>query len=139
LISGFQSLTGATGRLLRNIGSGRLRLVVSSDIRYEYIEKAQGRRVKALFARHGVGPEEYLAALSEVLDDAEVVHPQGAAPPCRDEDDRKYLHCAVAGRVDCLITLDNDLLDLGDVGGIPIIRPGQLLTLLRESGPEPDP
>lgn len=118
--------------------AGRLRLVVSPEIRREYTDKAYGKSVAALFARHGVRPEEYLAALDQLLADAEVVEPPGAAPPCRDEKDRKYLHCALAAQVDYLVSLDKDLLDLGAIGTIPIIRPGQLLTLMRASGVEPN-
>jgi putative PIN family toxin of toxin-antitoxin system len=92
-----------------------------------------------LFARRGVRPEEYLAALDQMLGDAEVVEPRGEAPPCRDEKDRMYLHCAIEARVDYLVSLDNDLLDLGAIGTIPIIRPGQLLSLMRAAGEEPDP
>jgi putative PIN family toxin of toxin-antitoxin system len=95
--------------------------------------------VVELFALHGLQSDDYLVVMNQVLDDAELVRPRGVAPPCRDEKDRKYLHCALEARVDYLVTLDNDLLDLGAIGTIPIIRPGQLLSLIRQQGSEPDP
>ena len=38
----------------------------------------------------------------------------------RDPDDDKFLECAVAGHVMCLVTADYDLLSLQDIDGIPI-------------------
>jgi predicted nucleic acid-binding protein len=35
------------------------------------------------------------------------------------------LGTAIAGKVEVLITVDKDLLDLGSFAGIPIIRPGE--------------
>lgn len=47
-------------------------------------------------------------------------------PPtlCRDPTDIPVLGTAVAGECWRLISVDRDLLDMGDVAGIPIIRPG---------------
>jgi len=63
----------------------------------------------------------------------ERVSPTGEPPPCRDERDRKYLHCAEFGAVDYLVTYDRDLLDLDNVGGIPIVTPAELLRHVRST------
>jgi predicted nucleic acid-binding protein len=42
-------------------------------------------------------------------------------------DDVKVIACAIAGRADCIITGDRDLLSLGDVQGISILTPEQFL------------
>jgi len=52
------------------------------------------------------------------------------APPldgrvCRDPDDDQVLAAALAGRCECLITGDQDLLDLGLFRDIPIVTPTQ--------------
>ena len=50
-----------------------------------------------------------------------------AAPPndvCRDPTDIPVLGTAVAGKAQLLITVDKDLLDIGDYQGIAIIKPG---------------
>jgi predicted nucleic acid-binding protein len=47
---------------------------------------------------------ENIIALSEMTE------PTGEPPPCRDEKDRKYLHCAVSGNVNFLVTIGLDLL-----------------------------
>ncbi len=43
---------------------------------------------------------------------------------CRDPTDIPILGTAVAGECSLLISVDRDLLDMHDVTGIPIIRPG---------------
>ncbi len=43
---------------------------------------------------------------------------------CRDPTDIPILGTAVAGECSLLISVDGDLLDMRDVKGIPIIRPG---------------
>jgi len=48
----------------------------------------------------------------------------------RDPDDDKFIHAAVAGRADVLISGDADLLELGAVHGVPILPPAQVLDLL---------
>ena len=46
----------------------------------------------------------------------------------RDPDDNKFLECAVSGNADCIVTGDDDLLVLGMVHGIPILRPSEFLS-----------
>lgn len=48
----------------------------------------------------------------------------------RDEKDDKFLSCAVEGKVDCIITGDKDLLDLGEYEGIKIITPRKFMAVL---------
>lgn len=53
-------------------------------------------------------------------------------PQCfsRDPDDDKFIHAAMAGRADVLISGDRDLLELGAVHGVPILPPAHVLDLL---------
>jgi putative PIN family toxin of toxin-antitoxin system len=139
MISGIASPGGASGRIVRNIASGRLDLVVSPDIVDEYVTIAQRSSVVRLFARHGVTVTEYLEVLQELCAAAEVVVPEGDAPACRDENDRKYLHCAVSARVDFLVSRDDDLLHLGRVETTPILDPGAFLSELRRLNDVLDP
>ena len=134
MISGFASPDGAAGRVFRNVASGKIRLVTSPAIENEYIEKAFGRSVARLFQRRGAGIQNYPNSLAEVRRLAELVCPEGEPPPCRDESDRKYLHCALAGQVDYLVTQDSDLLVLEQIAGIPIVRPATFLALAEEAG-----
>lgn len=69
-----------------------------------------------------------VAALSEL------VALPGAIPRiCRDPDDDKVIACAVIGKADVIVSGDRDLLELGQVGKIPILTARQLLLRLRNS------
>ena len=46
----------------------------------------------------------------------------------RDPKDDKFVACAVAGRVDFLISLDKDILVLGQVGEIEMVTPYQFVS-----------
>jgi len=48
-----------------------------------------------------------------------------ASPACRDPDDDMILATGIASRADCIATGDNDLLDLKQYQGIPIIKPAE--------------
>jgi putative PIN family toxin of toxin-antitoxin system len=46
---------------------------------------------------------------------------------CRDPKDDKFLSLAVAGRADCIISGDSDLLDMVAYDGIPVYRAAEFL------------
>lgn len=75
-----------------------------------------------------------VALVSEVRDSiasaAEIVEPQKLPKSsCRDPEDLPVLGSAVAGKVDVLITVDKDLLDLKSFAGIRVIKPGEFWRL----------
>ena len=51
---------------------------------------------------------------------------------CRDPKDDKFLSLAVAGKADCIISGDNDLLDMVAYNGIPVYRAAEFLKLFAE-------
>jgi uncharacterized protein len=60
------------------------------------------------------------------------------APPyrmvCRDPNDDAIVAAAIANDVDVVVTLDRDLLALGEHGGVLFVKPGAALALLRAEG-----
>lgn len=48
---------------------------------------------------------------------------------CRDPSDDKFLSLAVSAGASLIISSDNDLLTLGQVRGVTILRPGQFVAL----------
>lgn len=52
---------------------------------------------------------------------------------CRDPDDDKFLHVALIGKADCLISGDRDLLDTASAAKLTIVTPAQALLKLRRS------
>jgi predicted nucleic acid-binding protein len=71
---------------------------------------------------------EWYAGISETV----VVEKQVTA--CRDPKDDKFLSLAVAGKADCIISGDLDLLDMGAYDGIPVYRAVEFLKLFVEQG-----
>ena len=67
-----------------------------------------------------------VAALSEIVD-----VPEAVPRICRDPDDDWIIACAVAGDADVIVSGDRDLLDLGQVGRIPVLSACQFLALLQ--------
>ena len=54
---------------------------------------------------------------------AHILQPLESVDVCRDASDNAILECALAGRVDAIITGDKDLLVLDPFHGIPIVSP----------------
>jgi putative PIN family toxin of toxin-antitoxin system len=48
-----------------------------------------------------------------------------------DPDDNRILECAIEAQADCIVTGDNDLLRLGAYGTVKILRPAELIELMR--------
>ena len=62
----------------------------------------------------------YLRAQLELIKPAKLT-----SSACRDPDDDMILATGVAARADCIVTGDNDLLDLKQYQRIPIIKPAE--------------
>ena len=72
-----------------------------------YIQPQEGQVLIKLLEKRG----EFLPAM-------------GAVPAfTRDPKDDKFVACAIAGRADFLITLDKDILVLGELGELKIVTP----------------
>ena len=68
-----------------------------------------------------------IAALSELVE-----LPEAIPPISRDPDDDRVIACAVVGCADVIVSGDRDLLDLREVGGIPILTAAQFLAWMEE-------
>ena len=136
MAAGIASRSGASARILRNILAAHLDLVTSDAIEAEYFDTPSKKGIVELLARHNLRPEFYRLELDALCLIGELVSPTGEPPPCRDEGDRKYLHCAQFAAVNYLITYDRDLLDLDPIGQIPIITPGEFLRQAEAAGIE---
>ena len=88
---------------------------------YDVLSRKQFRRYV-----DEVDIRRFLDALTR---EAQWVEPTVAIKACRDPDDDKILDLAVSGEATCIVTGDSDLLALHPFQGIPILSPGQFLTL----------
>ena len=103
------------------------------------MEQALARWVARLFYRYPAHTLVHLNSLAGLFLAAAIVVPTGEPPPCSDESDRKYLHCAVTARVDYLVSQDCDLLDIEQIAAVPIVRPATFLALAERAGWVLDP
>ena len=67
--------------------------------------------------------DERLRFLSAFIRDTMLVDVTVAVAECRDAKDNKFLELAVSGNATCIVSGDNDLLELCPFRGIPIVTP----------------
>ncbi len=69
--------------------------------------------------------KELLAKVEAELQLLEIVPAQQTAPklPIKDREDPWIIACALAGKVDCFVTGDAELLGLGKVKNMPLLSP----------------
>ena len=69
-----------------------------------------------------------LRVTEKVIQNCDIIQPKlKLAIVKEDSDDNKILECAVAGKVNFVISQDNHLLKIGKFRGIPIIKPNEFL------------
>lgn len=109
---------------------GRVRLVLCRETVDEFL------RVLAYPKFRLAEREITFLVETEVIPFADVVDISGReGAHCRDPEDDKFIHCALAGRCRYLVSGDEDLLSLGKVGTVRIVRPEEFLALRgRSSG-----
>jgi putative PIN family toxin of toxin-antitoxin system len=114
LVSGI--LGGAGLPVLKQWRKGNLILVMSHEIYAEY--RAVLRRPR--FGLPGRLVDELLDFIRE---QADWVEPEIQVSIVRDPSDDKFIEAAICGHANAIISADRDLLDLGEVEGIPIVPP----------------
>lgn len=83
------------------------------------------------FDRRVAWAGQTVAELVEELSSlVQIVTPSQTVVEIRDPDDLKVLQAAIGGRADLIVTNDTDLLVLGSVEGVGIVRPVDLLHTL---------
>lgn len=95
-------------RLLSLWQSGRFVLVLSHAIIAE-VEKVLSRRKMLQQYRYTL---EEVANLINLLNKASIVEITSTFELCRDPTDNIFIDCAVSGRVQFLVSTDNDLIDV---------------------------
>jgi len=118
---------GGTAALLRSAWQqGGCVPLVGSETVQELI------RVLA-YPKFRLTPAEQHELLADYLPYAQTVRipqPPPAVPRCRDPFDLPFLHLAIAGRADFLVSGDRDLLVLASDFSVPILTPADFLAML---------
>ena len=74
-----------------------------------------------------VASEARERAATILVRDGEMVTPRRSFRVCRDPKDDKFLDAAYAGKVDCIISGDDDLATLGTLESVPILAAARYL------------
>lgn len=79
-----------------------------------------------------IRPEDATTLLEVIYRKAELLPALGNIPAySRDRKDDKFIACALAAGASAVITVDEDLLILGEVGGVRLLPPHKFLALFR--------
>lgn len=110
--------------ILEALKQGTFSLVTSEDLIAEF-------DIVSDDPKFGFDEEDKRNMQGTVRDAAELVEPQEEITTCRDPYDNLVLECAAAGKPDCIVSGDKDLLVLKEFRGIPIIKPKAFLDWLK--------
>lgn len=128
LVSGI-AFSGTEQWLLRATFRGEHTFVISEDVRREALDV-----LRAKFPRLRPEAEEALSVLRvEVVPARAYADRLGGFPELRDPKDAHVLAAAIVSRCDAVVTGDGDLLALGEVEGVRILRPSQARRLMTAS------
>ena len=108
---------GTPGRVLEAWRDGRVEFVLSREIVEEYVRVAE--ELADRFAGVDLSAALELLTVSATL----VTSPPLPERVSRDPDDDKFLACALAAGVDCVVSGDRDLLDVSSYEGIVVLSP----------------
>ena len=111
---------GKPGRIL-DLARGRVIVIWTEAVRHEL------RRI--LTSKFGWTDQRVVAVLRELNRTLELVQPAISICACRDPDDDRILEAAVAGRADCIVSGDADLLSMKSFQQIPILTVSAFLEL----------
>ena len=108
---------GPPGKILQAWRHGEVQLVLSPDILEEYREV--GEELALRYRGIAVAPFlDLLVIHAEIVLDTP--HPEAV---CDDPDDDKFLACALAAGVSCIVSGDKHLLRASGHRGIEVLRP----------------
>lgn len=134
LVSGLISPHGAPARVLARWIEGHFTLLYSPSIYAEYEDVLRRAWLHHRLAGIPNPIEPYLQAI-RALGQIVIGHAD-VAGAVRDPFDEAFLACAVLGEAHYLVTVDKDLLVLGQFRETRIITPGQFLATIGHRGPE---
>jgi putative PIN family toxin of toxin-antitoxin system len=119
-ISALNFSRGKPRQLLQLAIDGVVHVAISDAIMQEVL--------RVMREKFHATPEDLQEAQAIIADCTERVVPTEALDVVKDDpDDNRIVECAVASRSDCIVTGDNDLLRLGEYGGIKMIRVNDFL------------
>jgi len=116
--------SGNPRKVIERVINGLDELYISEEILEEVISVMSSKK----FNTDNVKIEEYVKTIESYS--FKLLLSQIPIRISRDVDDNKILQCGVEGRVDFLITGDNDLLEINEYKGIKIVNPMDYLKIV---------
>jgi uncharacterized protein len=113
--------------VLAAAATGAVRLIITDALEAEYRRAVEYPRVVRYSAK--VNRQAFVSAVVAIAARVEEGEATGAVPG--DPADDMVMAAAFGGRADCVVSLDRHLLDLGEVRGVRVLRPGDFLRELR--------
>lgn len=108
---------GTPKRIIASALDGAFTVLLSEPMIEEY------RRVINGFEKAKKQTKIFSDALNLLIEAANLVEPSATPKICRDPNDDMFIHCAVYGQADVIVTGDNDLLVLKNIGPVAILTP----------------
>jgi len=118
---------GQWGRLLFELSS-EYTIVLSPPIISEIIAVLYRPTLRERFPQLAASPQ--LDRVLRLFQEAEVVEPDEEAAVCRDPADDKLFACAAAGRADCIVSEDKDVLSVGTYKGMRTVTTADFIRSL---------
>jgi putative PIN family toxin of toxin-antitoxin system len=109
--------------------SDQVQVVTAPELVAELAEVLQLPKILAY-----IQPQEAQVILETIRRKAELLPPLGTVPPyTRDPKDDKFVACAIIGNAQYLVSVDEDILVLQQVGSVQMVTPFTLLPLLDQT------
>jgi putative PIN family toxin of toxin-antitoxin system len=109
--------------------SDQVQVVTAPELVAELTEVLQLPKILAY-----IQPQEAQVILETIRRKAELLPPLGTVPPyTRDPKDDKFVACAIIGNAQYLVSVDEDILVLQQVGSVQMVTPFTLLPLLDQT------
>jgi putative PIN family toxin of toxin-antitoxin system len=128
---------GVINAILEGAFEGRFTLLVAQEIIDEFSRKISTKEYLARRIEQA-DAEELISLLRRIAEVIPTITPgimQAIPNITRDAKDDYLLAYALVGRADYLVTGDNDLLSLGEVARLRIVRPSDFLKILSSEQP----
>lgn len=121
-ISATLSSKGSSGQVVESARQRRFHLITSP-----FIINETGKALRRL---GNVDGQAVIQRLKEIAHIAEIIQPATSLQVVRDPEDNPIVECAVDGKADLIVSLDDDLLSLKEYNSIPILHVVDLLRTL---------
>lgn len=118
-------LPSSTSRRALNHATELGKLAVSLSTFQEFTDVLFRKK----FDRYFINNAEKSRAIDKVKLNSVLFSPSEGIMDCRDPKDNKFLDLAVFCNASCIITGDNDLLELHPFREIPVLNPGDFLNI----------